>query len=142
MLLNEFSGDCFEVVVTTVMIFLPGHEATSDRRKAGLKPYSVTEAKTGGFAAPSASSEALPSHLQTCANTRIVPVFKLVRPSAPAFRCPTGCTLLSPMASRDADLFLLEEFSDMDLADLPKQAVHSLVHQEKQNHGLDLLIDF
>lgn len=114
---------------------LTGHDATSLRRHSGQGPYVTTEAKTGGFiqaqavpADPARQANHLPTHLQTCHSTRFVPLFKLVHKQGPAVSYPASCSVLAPAASIDADLFVVEEYSDMDLkVSVDKQFVPDLV---------------
>lgn len=111
---------------------LAGHDATALRRKSGQSPYVTTEAKTGGFikaqAVPADQADHLPTHLQACHSTRFVPLFKLVHKQSPAVSIPAGCSVLAPSASNEADLFVVEEFSDMDLkVSADKQFVPDLV---------------
>lgn len=83
------------------------------RRQAGQQPYIPTEPKTGGFAPP--SEKLLPTHLQSGAATRLSPIYKFLRKDAAVLPCPAGCSFVSTLAPMEADLFIVEELSDMDL---------------------------
>ena len=97
------------------------------RRSAGEHPYLPTEAKTGGFACP--ADKKLPTHLVNGRKTRLVLLYRLNCQEPPPFACPSGCEIVSPMAAAQADVFIVEDLSNMDLK-----------MQEDTNLVLDLVL--
>ena len=90
-----------------------GHAAVSQRRKEGNQPYLPTEPKSGGFAPP--VEKQLPDHLLKGHKTKLALIYRLLSKEPPSFACPMGCEIVSPMAFGQADVLVVEDFSDVDL---------------------------
>lgn len=90
-----------------------GHAAVSRRRQEGNQPYLPTEAKSGGFAPP--TEKLLPDHLLQGHRTKLSLIYRLLSKEPSSFACPVGCEIVSTMAFGQADVLVVEDFSDIDL---------------------------
>ena len=90
-----------------------GHAAVARRRQEGNQPYLPTEAKSGGFAAP--TEKLLPEHLLQGYKTKLALIYRLLSKNPPSFACPEGCEIVSTMGFGQADVLVVEDFSTIDL---------------------------
>ena len=76
-------------------------------------PYEPTAAKSGGLLPP--TNPNLPIHLVRAKTCKVAQLFKLQDPKASSLKLPSGCVNVALISVSDADLFVVEQLSDLDL---------------------------